>query len=444
MKRLRALLACCLLTAAAVTAGGCSDVAEERTLVVLGPWTDGEERPFVAALRRIGERTGRSYVYKGTRSLRETLVAQLQAGAPPDLAILSSPGELAEYARASDAYPLPQRVAGAAVPPWAPLVTVENEQGEVRTHAYWAPVRVDLKSLVFSRAKSTGKKPDWCLGVGSGATSGWPGTDWVEDLLLQRQGPAAYERWATGKTPWQQTRAAWKEWAALLAANDGKLAWEGLNMSFERLDNGRYGLLNGGHCTHEHQGSFIRRHYGDDVQPTSTAAFFGAGRTGGQSYGQRDGRGDGRGEARSEDNAFEVSGDMAAVFKPSAAAWDLLDRLTSRQAREDWAKAARPGERPYFPGGAFGTVPLSQNTRAVQGLFDGASQICLDASDAMPPTLRDAFYRAVLEFLGNPQDASLLDRLLKQLEAERILQVQERAFVLDDLCENVPGPSGSR
>jgi alpha-glucoside transport system substrate-binding protein len=62
----------------------------------------------------------------------------------------------------------------------------------------------------------------------------------------------------------------------------------------------------------------------------------------------------------------------------------------------------------------------------------------------MPPTLRDAFYRAVLEFLGDPQDAGLLDRLLKQLEAERILQVQERAFVLDDLCENVPGPSGSR
>ncbi|MGW3623785.1 extracellular solute-binding protein [Streptomyces sp. NPDC000880] len=432
MKRLRALLACCLLAAAAVTAGGCSDAAEERTLVVLGPWTDGEEKPFVEALRRIGERTGRSYVYKGTRSLRETLVAQLQAGAPPDLAILSSPGELAEYARAKDAYPLPERVAGAAVPPWAPSLTIENEQGEARTRAYWAPVRVDLKSLIFSRAESTGKRPDWCLGVGSGATSGWPGTDWVEDLLLQREGPTAYERWATGKTSWWQTKAAWEEWAELLAANGGNLGAEGLKLSFEQLGNGRYGLLNSGHCTHEHQGSFIRRHYGDDVQPVSTAAFFDAQNTDGLSDGQ------------SEDNAFEVSGDMAAVFKPSAAAWDLLDRLTSRQAREDWAKAARPGERPYFPGGAFGTVPLSQSTRAVQGLFDGAGQICLDASDAMPPTLRDAFYRAVLEFLGAPQDAKLLGRLLDRLDAERILQRQEGAFVLDDLCDNVPKPSGSQ
>ncbi|MET7617120.1 extracellular solute-binding protein [Streptomyces sp. NPDC005408] len=424
MKRLRALLACCLLTATAVTAGGCSDAGEERTLVVLGPWTDGEEKPFVAALSRIGERTGRSYVYKGTRSLRETLLAQLQADAPPDLAILSSPGDLAEYARTGDAYPLPEKVAGAAVPPWAPSVTVGNDRGEARTHAYWAPVRVDLKSLVWSRAASAGKKPDWCLGMGSGATSGWPGTDWVEDLLLQRKGPAEYEAWATGKTPWQQTRPAWEEWARLLAANDRKggdaraLGAEGLRSSFELLGNGKYGLLNRGDCTHEHQGSFIRRHYRDDVMPEPTARFLGAKSAG--------------------ESVYEVSGDLAAVFKPSAAAWDLLGRLTSREAREDWAKAAKPGERPYFPGGTFGSVPLSRGTRAVQELLDGAGQICLDASDAMPPTLRDAFYRAVLEFLGDPQDKALLTRLLDQLEAERKLQRDEGAFVLDDLCDNAP------
>lgn len=427
MRHLRILLAGLLLTAAAVASGGCSTGDDERTLVVLGPWTDGEEKPFVAALESIERRTGRSYVYKGTRSLRETLVAQLQAGAPPDVAILNSPGELAEYARAGDAYPLPERVAGAAVPPWAPDITVENNEGEARTHPYWAPVRVDLKSLVWSRTATAGKKPDWCLGVGSGATSGWPGTDWVEDLVLQRQGQAAYEKWATGKTPWRDTRPAWEEWATLLATNGGKgrnLGEEGLAAGFELLDDGRYGLLNRGDCTHEHQGSFIRRHYGDDVLPMPTTRFLAPGTT--------------------DENAYEVSGDMAAVFKPSAAAWDLLGRLTSRAAREDWAQEATPGERPYFPGGTVDTVPPSPGTRAVQELFDGAGQICLDASDAMPPTLRDAFHRAVLEFLGSPQDGRLLTRLLDQLEAERILQRKDGAFVLDDLCDDPPGPSGSR
>ncbi|MFF0063616.1 extracellular solute-binding protein [Streptomyces sp. NPDC005279] len=442
MRCLRVVLAGCLLAAAAVTAGGCSGTEEERTLVVLGPWTDGEEKPFLVALRGIEKRTGHSYVYKGTRSLRETLVAQLQAGAPPDVAILSSPGDLVEYARAGDAQPLPERVAGAAVPPWAPAVTFDTKDGEARTHAYWAPVRLDLKSIVWSHAADTAKTPDWCLGVGSGATSGWPGTDWVEDLLLQRQGPAAYESWATGKTPWPQTRPAWEEWAAIIAANKGELGKEGLKNGFELLENGGYGLLNSGKCTHEHQGSFIRRHYTEDVLPTPTARFLGSGRSGkpGKSSGTGSAGEPGR-TGGSGANAFEVSGDMAAVFKPSAAAWDLLGRLTSRAARDDWANAAKPGERPYFPGGTFGTLPQSPGTRDIQKLLAGAGQICLDASDAMPPTLREAFYRAVLEFLGHPRDQDLLTRLLEQLEAERVLQQRERAFALDDLCDNPVAPS---
>lgn len=423
MKRLRALFACILLTAAALTAGGCSDPAEKRTLVILGAWTDGEEKPFVEVLRSIGKRTGLTYVYKGTRSLRETLVAQLQAGAPPDMAILNSPGDAAEFALAGDAYPLPEKVSGAAVPPWAPTVTVENEQDEARTRAYWAPVRVDLKSLVWSRGKPAGQATSerpWCLGLGSGATSGWPGTDWIEDLLLQQMGDTEYERWATGGMEWKETAPAWRKWAELIADGKGDLGTEGLNSSFERLPDGRRGLLKSGRCDYEHQGSFIRRHYDDEVPPvlpTPTARFLGL-------------------KSAEADGAYEVSGDMAAVFRPSAAAWDLLGRLTSRQAREDWVKAAPAGERPFFPGTPVGGTPQSGSTLAVQKLIDGSRQICMDASDAMPPTLRDAFYRAVLEFLGAGDKEKVLPGLLDQLEAERKLQEKENAFVLDDLCDS--------
>ncbi|MBT2364698.1 extracellular solute-binding protein [Streptomyces sp. ISL-10] len=435
MKRLRLALAGCLLAVSAVSAGGCTSAApDERTLVVLGPWTDGEETPFVQALKSIGRKTGHRYVYKGTRSLRETLVAQLQAGAPPDLAILNSPGELAQYARSGDAHPLPERVAGAAIPPWAPPVTVAGKGGAARTHVFWAPVRVDLKSLVWSRTDvPEDADPEWCLGLNSGATSGWPGTDWIEDLMLQRGGPVEYENWATGKTSWKSTRPVWEEWARTLSGSGRSPAPDALTDSFELLDDGRYGLLNRGDCTHEHQGSFIRRHYGDDVRPSPTARHLDP------VVSAEDGGG----------RNFEVSGDMAAVFRPSAAAWDLLDRLTSAPARKDWADAAKPGERPFFPGGTFASKPPSQGTRAVQELFDSAHQICLDASDAMPPTLRDAFYRAVLEFVGDPKDPALLTRLLERLDAETALQrekeeEEEGAFVLDDLCDNpVSGAAGA-
>ncbi|TVL91021.1 extracellular solute-binding protein [Streptomyces sp. SAJ15] len=420
----RTVLAACLIAGTTLTAGGCSRTTEE--LVVLGPWTDGEEKPFENALTELGERAGRAYVYKGTRSLRETLLAQLQAGAPPDVVIFSSPGDIAEYARAGKVRQLDEDLASRARQPWAPDVAGRDQNGDSRDGTYWVPVRVDLKSLVWSRTKPSGKAgtpADWCLGMSSGATSGWPGTDWVEDLVLQRQGWTAYERWATGETSWQATRPAWEEWADLLTAQGGDLGREGLATSFEQLGHGRSGLLNRGDCRQEHQGSFIRRHYDDDVRPYRTRHYLRAPEN-------REER-----EAAADD-VFEVSGDMAAVFTSDPAARELLKGLTSQRFREAWARDAEPGERPLFPEGesAPAAARPSAATGAVQELFDGARRVCLDASDAMPPTLREAFHRAVLEFLGAPKDAKLLTRLLDRLEAERTLQEREKAFVLEDLC----------
>ena len=35
-------------------------------------------------------------------------------------------------------------------------------------------------------------RPTWCLGIESGAASGWPATDWIEDLVLRQAGPDVY------------------------------------------------------------------------------------------------------------------------------------------------------------------------------------------------------------------------------------------------------------
>ncbi|MEV5598642.1 hypothetical protein [Streptomyces sp. NPDC052496] len=414
---LRPALACCLLLTTALAPLGCS-AQEDRTVVVLGPWTDGEETPFVDMLKDIGRRTGRSYEYEGTRSLRETLTAQLRTKTPPDVAVLNGLGELAEYARDGDAKALKEDVAGSALGPWSQQITLEEPTGELRRHAYWVPIRVDLKSIVWSRPgdRKAAGHPRWCLGMASGPTSGWPGTDWIEDLLLQKFGPAVYEDWATGGLPWtsEEVRRSWQAWRDVLAKEGPKAPEKAISTQFESLGGGRYGLLNTGRCTLEHQGSFIRRHYGDDVLPAPTRTFVPG--------------------LPADLKAFEVSGDMAAVFRPSDAAWDLLRELTSRPARDVWAAKAAPGARPFFPGGSTGRGRLSASTAAVQKLFRSADKICFDASDAMPSTLRGAFQRAVLEFLQNPQDARLLETLLTQLEAERRTQDRAGAFALDHLC----------
>ena len=40
----------------------------------------------------------------------------------------------------------------------------------------------ELQNTAMNRSERT---PPWCVGLASGASSGWPGTDWIEDFVLR-------------------------------------------------------------------------------------------------------------------------------------------------------------------------------------------------------------------------------------------------------------------
>ncbi len=50
-----------------------------------------------------------------------------------------------------------------------------------------------------------GAKP-WSIGLESGAASGWPGTDWIEDIMLRTSGPDVYDKWVNHEIPWTDPR----------------------------------------------------------------------------------------------------------------------------------------------------------------------------------------------------------------------------------------------
>jgi ABC-type glycerol-3-phosphate transport system substrate-binding protein len=45
----------------------------------------------------------------------------------------------------------------------------------------------ELKALT-EQIVADGETP-WCIGLGSGGATGWPATDWVEDMMLRTQAP---------------------------------------------------------------------------------------------------------------------------------------------------------------------------------------------------------------------------------------------------------------
>lgn len=168
------------------------------------------------------ECTGVTVEYEGSREFEAQLLVRLQAGNAPDIAFVPQPGLLQTIVADT----------GAAVA--APEATVANvdeffseswkEYGTVDGTFYAAPLGANVKSYVWyspsafeeagyeipttwddmialsDQIVEDGSIP-WCAGIGSGDATGWPATDWVEDVVLRSAGAEAYDQWYTHEIP---------------------------------------------------------------------------------------------------------------------------------------------------------------------------------------------------------------------------------------------------
>src|SRR5262249_21282304 len=65
---------------------------------------------------------------------------------------------------------------------------------------YTIPTTWDQLISLTKQIAADGREP-WCVGFSSGPSSGWPGTDWIEALLLRVAGTDVYDQWAAHKLP---------------------------------------------------------------------------------------------------------------------------------------------------------------------------------------------------------------------------------------------------
>ena len=97
--------------------------------------------------------------------------------------------------------------------------------GEVDGKHYGIPTNINLKSMIWypkddfdeagykvpddvgradgpvaTRSWPTAGTP-WCVGFESGGATGWPATDWMEDIMLRTAGPDTYDQWYKHEIP---------------------------------------------------------------------------------------------------------------------------------------------------------------------------------------------------------------------------------------------------
>jgi alpha-glucoside transport system substrate-binding protein len=413
-----------LVLAAAVAAGvpGCAAEPGAEVVTVLGSWTGDEQVAFQRVLDGFTRETGIATRYQGTRAQNQVLRGDLQQGTPPDVAVLSNPAELAGYARSGDLKPLDAVLGAEAAQTYSAQWLKLQQLGLGAMYA--VAVKADLKSIVWYSPKTfTGPEPatwdqllatsrqlaaagqrPWCLGMGAPPNSGFPGTDWIEDILLHRAGPRVYSDWAAGTLPWTDSavQAAWQSWGELVLAPDAVRGGSTAALLTSFADAGKAMFAEPPGCAWEHLGSFAIGGYGAVVRP------------GGPPVPDRDFRffpfpGAGAG------GPSEVSADLAGLFHDTPGARRLMVYLASEAGQRIWPSGGTTFSvhQRLVGQGVYG----SDVTRRIATTLAQGTDLCFDASDLMPSAMSSAFYQAVLEYLAHPDR---LETLLKELEQVRL------------------------
>ena len=390
------------------------------TVSVLAVWGGDELDNFRAMIAPFEEETGITVEYEGTRDLNAVLTTRIEGGNPPDLAGLPGPGQLKEFAQAGHLVALNdvldmEQMRSEYDEGFLKLATIDG-------NLYGIFIKAAVKSLVWYNPKAfdaagyeipttwdelnaledqivaDGSKP-WCIGLESGAASGWPGTDWIEDIMLRTAGPDTYDQWWNHEIAWTDAavKNAWETWGTVV--NDQEMVYGGqpwvLSTNFGEAP---YPMFESPpKCYLHRQASFITSFITDqfpDLVAGEDYDFF-------QFPPIEPAQG----------QPLLVAGDLFGMFNDTPQARALMKYLVTADAQAIWAErggflsANKMVEPAVYP---------DQLTQQIGEMLTQATAVRFDASDLMPEAVNNAFWSGIMDFVSQPDT---LDSILDSIES---------------------------
>src|SRR3954464_3765073 len=192
-----------------------------ETVSVSTSIVDPEDKPQIDSYKPFEKCTGVEVKYEGSREFEAQLVVRVKSGNAPDIAFVPQPGLLANLVATGAVVAAPKQVAANVDKYWDESW---KAYGTVANTFYAAPLGANAKSFVWyspsafkdagyevpktwdemialsDEIAKSGAKP-WCAGIGSGDATGWPATDWLEDVVLRTAGPEVYDQWVKHEIP---------------------------------------------------------------------------------------------------------------------------------------------------------------------------------------------------------------------------------------------------
>ena len=192
-----------------------------------GPFTDQDEVKFNEAITPFEEWTGIDIQYTGSKEFEAAIRAAIEGGAVTDIVDFPQPGLLRDFVAGGyvldvSTFMNPEHLSGNYIQSWLDMATIPTGDGSTIMAGVWN--RINGKSLVWypiqafeeagyeipttwdelialnDQIVADGSNP-WCVGIESGAATGWPATDWMEEIMLRTTSLENYDRWTVPATP---------------------------------------------------------------------------------------------------------------------------------------------------------------------------------------------------------------------------------------------------
>ena len=206
-------------TAACATVGSGYAVQKGKTVEVFTSVVGDELTRYAKASADFTACTGIKINWNGSDQFEAQLPVRVAGGTAPDLALVPQPGLISQMVATGKAVPAPSAVTNNINRYWSKSW---RNLGSVNGKFYAAPNSANLKSLVWYSPKQFAKygysvpttwndmftlsdkmaaagQTAWCGGIGSGGATGWPATDWLEEVVVREAGATVYNNWISHK-----------------------------------------------------------------------------------------------------------------------------------------------------------------------------------------------------------------------------------------------------
>ena len=399
-----------------------------ETLTISGPWLGVDKDLFMSVIAYFEEATGAKVEYAGSDSFEQQIVIDTGAGSAANIAVFPQPGLAADLASKGFLSPLSDKTKAwvkdnyAAGQSWVDLGTYKGKDGKDGYYGFF--YKVDLKSLVWyvpenfedggyeipesmedlkaltEQIVADGGTP-WCIGLGSGAATGWPATDWVEDMMLRTQKPDVYDKWVKNEIPFNDPAVVGAiEEFGWFARNDKFVdGGAGAVATTDFRDSPKGLFTSPPKCYMHRQASFIPSFFPEGTKLGEDADFFYFPAYAGKDLGK----------------PVLGAGTLFAITKDSKAAHAFIDFLKTPIAHEVWM--AQSGLLTPHKGVNLDAYANSSLRKQGEILLN-ATTFRFDGSDLMPGKIgAGSFWTGMVDYAGGKDAKTVATEIQKSWDA---------------------------